>query len=114
MYCDPYLWMKRARIPFSSLGRMSGATVVLRMLDFFSIPRAHGGCVVLLLAHPGLNLLSRHFPPSKVNALLLADVSRAPPPQFSHDDVFMMGTSEPYETEEKELYDLIDLASFLE
>jgi hypothetical protein len=83
------------------------------MLDFFNIPRLQGDCVVLLLVHPGLNLLGRYFPPSKVNDLLLADVSRTRT-LSSHEDVYMMGIEESYDMEEIEAYDLIDLASFLE
>lgn len=85
----------------------------LRFIDFLSIPRHSGDCVVLLLMHPGLNLLGRYFPPSKVNELLLADVSRARP-SSSHGDIYMMGVEEPDMNEELEAFDVMDLASFLE
>ena len=82
------------------------------MIDFFGISKPNGDCVVLLLMHPGLNLLGRYFPPSKVNDLLLADVSRTRP-SSSHGDVYMMGIEEP-EIEEMEPMEIMDLASFLE
>ncbi len=63
------------------------------MIDLLTIPRDHGDVVVLLLVQPGLNLLGRYLPPSKVNELLLADVSRARHVP-SHGDVFMMDINE--------------------
>lgn len=83
------------------------------MIDFFSIPKNNGDCVVLLLVHPGLNLLGRYFPPLKVNSLLLADVSRVRPPS-SHGDVYMMGQEEPDYIEEMEPMEVMDLATFVE
>ncbi|KAI0078477.1 histidine kinase [Panus rudis PR-1116 ss-1] len=87
--------------------------VALHMIDFFSIPKSNGDCVVLLLAHPGLNLLGRYFPPTKVNELLLADVQRTKPSP-SHGDIYMMGIDEPEPLEEMDPLDVMDLASFLE
>lgn len=84
-----------------------------RLIDFMSFPKESGDCVVLLLMHPGLNLLGRYFPPSKVNDLLLADISRARP-SSSHNDVYMTGVEEPVVPEELEAFDIMDLASFLE
>ena len=91
---------------------VDSASIALRMIDFFTIPKPNGDCVVLLLMHPGLNLLGRYFPPAKVNDLLLADASRARP-SSSHGDVYMMGVEEP-EIEEMEPMEVMDLASFLE
>ena len=82
------------------------------MIDYLTIPREHGDCVVLVVAHPGLNLLGRYLPPSKVNDLLLPDFSRIQSTS-SHGDVHMMGTEEP-EIDEMESFDIMDLASFLE
>lgn len=87
--------------------------ITLRMIDFFSISRQNGDCVVLLLVHPGLNVLGRYFPPSKVNDLLLADISRARM-SSSHGDVYMMGVEEPDMIEDMEPMEIMDLASFLE
>jgi len=87
--------------------------IALRMIDFFSVPKSNGDCVVLLLVHPGLNLLGRYFPPLKVNDLLLADVSRTRP-SSSHADVYMMGIEEPDPVEDMDPMDVMDLASFLE
>ncbi|KAI0793300.1 histidine kinase [Abortiporus biennis] len=99
------------------LERMSSSpecmSVSLRMIDFFSIPKSNGDVVVLLLAHPGLNLLGRYFPPSKVNDLLLADISRTRP-SSSHGDIYMMGIEEPDIVEDIDPLDVMDLASFIE
>ena len=90
-----------------------GNTIALRMLDFLKIPQEYGDCVVLILAHPGLNLLGRYLPPYKANDLLLSDVSRVRPAS-SHGDVYMMGVEEPDVVDEMEAFDIMDLASFLE
>lgn len=99
------------------LGRMSSSTnsysSVLRVIDFFKIPRDDGDCVVLLLVHPGLNLLGHYLPPLKINDLLLADISRVRPVS-THGDVHMMGIEEHDMAEEVEALDIMDLASFLE
>ncbi|EPS99596.1 hypothetical protein FOMPIDRAFT_1147208 [Fomitopsis schrenkii] len=99
------------------LERMSttpeSSSTTLRLVDFFSIPRSNGDCVVLLLNHPGLNVLGRYFPSHKVNDLLLGDISRTRPPP-SHTDILMMGMEEPYTVEEMEAIEIMDLASFLE
>jgi serine/threonine protein kinase len=99
------------------LGRMSSSTngysSVLRVIDFFKIPRNDGDCVVLLLVHPGLNLLGHYLPPSKINDLLLAEISRMRPVS-THGDVHMMGIEEHDMAEEVEAFDIMDLASFLE
>ena len=60
----------------------------LRLVDFLSISRSNGDCVVLLLAHPGPNLLGRYLPLSRINALLLAEPSLLHP-SVSQGDVFM-------------------------
>ncbi|CAA7259981.1 unnamed protein product [Cyclocybe aegerita] len=104
---------REAHILGSMSGSPEGYSTTLRMIDYFKIPRESGDCVVLLLVHPGLNLLGRYLPPSKVNDLLLADVSRARPTS-SHNDIYMMGIEEPSLTEEMEAFDIMDLASFLE
>ncbi|PPQ67388.1 hypothetical protein CVT25_005967 [Psilocybe cyanescens] len=99
------------------LGRMAssseGHSTALRMIDFLKIPRDNGDCVVLLLVHPGLNLLGRYLPPSKVNDLLVSDISR-PKSIPTHGDVYMSGLEEPDLASEMEAFDIMDLASFLE
>ena len=99
------------------LERMSGnidsSNVALRMIDFFSIPRANGDCVVLLLVHPGHNILGRYFPPAKVNDLLLADMSRSRTPP-EHGDAYMANVDEPELEADMEPIEVMDLASFLE
>lgn len=93
----------------ASLDRSS---TTLRMIEFFKIPRESGDCVVLLLVHPGLNLLGRYLPPSKVNDLLLADISRVR--SASHVDAYMSSIEDTDVAEEMEAFDIMDLASFLE
>jgi hypothetical protein len=85
----------------------------LRMIDIFNIPPDNGDCVVLLLVHPGLNILGRYLPASKINDLLLADDSHARPAS-SHEDIYMRGIEESDIMEESEAFDIMDLASFLE
>ncbi|GJE87861.1 histidine kinase [Phanerochaete sordida] len=104
---------REAHILERMAGSVDSSNVALRMIDFFNIPKANGDCVVLLLVHPGLNLLGRYFPPLKVNDLLLADVSRARP-STSHGDVYMMGVDEADAIEDMEPMEVMDLASFLE
>ncbi|TFK57700.1 histidine kinase [Heliocybe sulcata] len=98
------------------LGRLAAApeasSTCLNLIDYFSVPRDKGDCVVLLLVHPGFNVLGRYFPPSRVNDLLLAEQKR-PRPSTSQGDIYMMGMEEP-ELEEMEAFDVMDLASFLE
>ncbi|KAJ7922998.1 hypothetical protein B0H13DRAFT_1981220 [Mycena leptocephala] len=99
------------------LGRLvttsDGSRHALRILEFFNIPRDSGDVVVLLLGHPGLNLLGRYLPPSKINDLLLPDLSRARP-SSSHGDAYMMEIEEPDLLDGVGGFDIMDLASFLE
>ncbi|KAF8272384.1 histidine kinase [Lactarius quietus] len=85
-------------------------STTLFLVDFISISRSNGDCVVLLLAHPGPNLLGRYLPLSRINALLLAEppLSRV---SASQGDVFM---SEIGEGGDVENTDTMDLATFLE
>ncbi|KAH9927462.1 histidine kinase [Epithele typhae] len=89
------------------------SSTILQMIDFFTIPKTNGDCVVLLLFHPGLNVLGRYFPPAKVNDLLLGDISRAGPASGNRD-ILMTGVEEPYAMEEMEAIEIMDLATFLE
>lgn len=91
----------------------NGYSTTLRMMDYLKIPREHGDCVVLILGHPGLNLLGRYFPPPKINDLLLAEDTRVRPTS-SHGDVFMMSVDELEMIEVPDTFDIMDLASFLE
>lgn len=90
-----------------------GSSTVLRFIDFFKIPREHGDCVVLLVAHPGPNLLGRYLPPSKVNDLLLADMGHSRSTTML-GDLPMHNFEENDLTDEMEPFDIMDLASFLE
>ena len=85
----------------------------IRIIDFLTFPRESGDCVVLLLAHPGLNLLGRYFPPRKVNDILLADTSGAHS-NNSSGDIHMLGLDEAETHDEMEVFDVMDLASFIE
>lgn len=82
----------------------------LRLIEFFTIPRSQGDCVVLLLVHPGTNSLGRYYPPAKVNDILLGDMSRGR--ALSHEDMYMMDESDMVEG--VEACDMMDLATFLE
>jgi hypothetical protein len=90
-----------------------GYNTTLRMIEFCNIAREYGDCVVLLLVHPGINILGRYLPPSKVNDLLLADVTRTGS-AASHGDVSMVGNEDSHLTDQMEAFDIMDLASFLE
>jgi hypothetical protein len=90
-----------------------GYDTTLRMIEFCDIAREYGDCVVLLLVHPGINILGRYLPPSKVNDLLLADVTRTEP-AAPHTDVSMIGNEDSDLSDQTEAFDIMDLASFLE
>ncbi|KAF9072703.1 dual-domain HisK/Mak2 protein kinase [Rhodocollybia butyracea] len=84
----------------------------MRLIEQLTIPRDHGDVVVLILVHPGLNLLGRYLPPSKVNDLLLASNAFRNNP--SHGDVFMMDIDDSNIEQAMEAFDVVDLATFLE
>jgi hypothetical protein len=89
------------------------SSTTLLLIDLISISRVNGDCVVLLLAHPGPNLLGRYLPLSRINALLLAEppLSRLSSPQ---GDVFMNELGEGGALRDVESTDMMDLATFLE
>ena len=99
-----------------SLTRMAvstdGYSTTLRVIDFLEIPAEYGDAVVLVVMHPGLNLLGRYLPAKKVNDLLLADVWHVPAAS-PLTDVYMRSVDEP-EWNEARAFDIMDLASFLE
>lgn len=80
----------------------------IRMIEFFTLPRGNGDCVVLLLSHPGPNLLGRYLPRSKVNDLLLAEHVNVKRP-LPVEDIYMH-----VDELEIEQADTMDLATFLE
>ena len=88
-------------------------STTLPLIDLISISRSNGDCVVLLLAHPGPNLLGRYLPLSRINALLLAEppMLRLSSPQ---SDVFMSEVAEGGAFRDVENTDTMDLATFLE
>ncbi len=88
-------------------------STTLRLVDFISISRMNGDCVVLLLAHPGPNMLGRYLPLSRINALLLAE---PPQPRLSTSqvDAFMGEIGEGSSLRDVESTDTMDLATFLE
>lgn len=100
------------------LGQIAAASeaisTTLRLIDYFTIPKANGHCVVLLLSHPGVNTLSRYFPQSTVNDLLFADESRKVP-LSAHGDICIADTEES-EVEELGILEghIMDLTTFLE
>ncbi|KAA1468392.1 histidine kinase [Dentipellis sp. KUC8613] len=99
------------------LGRMHASPeslrTMLRLIDFFSISQADGDAVVLLLVHPGPNMLGRYLPRSKVNDLLLAEPSRTLP-STSHGDIFMGDMENNAYEGDPDSTDTMDLATFLE
>lgn len=101
-------------LSFPSLSRMATSSesinTTLRLIEFFTIPRTQGDCVVLLLVHPGVNSLGRYYPTTKVNDILLGDISRVR--TLSHGDMYMMDDTDMLE--EVEACDMMDLATFLE
>ncbi|KAI0028278.1 histidine kinase [Vararia minispora EC-137] len=97
------------------------SSTIVRLIEVFTIPRTNGDCVVLLMVHPGPNQLGHHFPRSKINDLLLSDVtpsygqrpvSRGGPP--SHSVFFMEEDDTPMLPGDSENVDTMDLATFLE
>jgi hypothetical protein len=88
-------------------------STTLRLIDVISVSRSNGDCVVLLLVHPGPNLLSRYLPLSRINALLLAEppLSGVSTPQA---DVFMDDVDDDGALRDTENTDTMDLATFLE
>ncbi|KAG6919550.1 hypothetical protein DXG01_004213 [Tephrocybe rancida] len=105
------------------IAKSNGQGTALPLLENLKIPREHGDCVVLILAHPGLNLLGRYLPPSKINDLLLAEPSRIRTSTSldatvkAEDDISVTsneGLGEIKEEEEEEEVPIMDLATFLE
>ncbi|KAG5723159.1 Peroxide stress-activated histidine kinase mak2 [Termitomyces sp. T112] len=102
------------------LGRIAKSNVhatTLALLENLKIPREHGDCVVLILVHPGPNLLGRYLPPYKINDLLLAEPSRIRSSASMDGSIRTedeMSMSEGTENAEEEETPIMDLASFLE
>ncbi|KAG6857622.1 hypothetical protein H0H87_010190 [Tephrocybe sp. NHM501043] len=102
------------------LGRITKSAepgTTLTLLENLKISREHGDCVVLILAHPGFNLLGRYLPSYKINDLLLAEPSRIRTSMSldtsmkPEDDISMDGADTK---EEEEEVPIMDLASFLD
>ena len=116
---DPDRGRRSDFAPLQSLNRLSNSSessnIILRVIEFLSLPKESGDVVVLLLVHPGLNLLGRYFPPSKVNSLLLGEYTPRSRPSPFQDEMFSIGLDSPQDFEgEMEVFDVMDLASFLE
>ncbi|KAF6766466.1 dual-domain HisK/Mak2 protein kinase [Ephemerocybe angulata] len=88
---------REAHILNKLMATADGSSTMLRLIDFFKIPREHGDCVVLLIAHPGPNLLGHGRTAS-----------------LQHGDAVMHGFEEHDLHDEMEQFDIMDLASFLE
>ncbi|KAI0320977.1 histidine kinase [Amylostereum chailletii] len=89
-------------------------STTIRLIDLFFIPRANGDCLVLLLMHPGPNLLGRYLPHSRVNDLLLSDASPTHHQHSHTGDVYMDEEEIPTLPVDYENVDTMDLATFLE
>jgi hypothetical protein len=93
------------------------STTTIRLLDYFTIPRANGDSVVLLLVHPGPNQLGHHLPRSKVNDLLLSDVrkaQRSTPRGAAQSSYSVEDIDAPMLPGDTDNVDTMDLATFLE
>lgn len=97
------------------LGSLAGLSeansICLKVLDYLRIPPAHGDCFVLLLTHPGVNVLGRFLPAHKINDLLLAESVRT---RTSIDVAMLDNEGAPEVPEDGDGYDIMDLATFLE
>lgn len=80
----------------------------MRVIDLMTLPKESGDSVILLLSHPGPNLLGHYFPPLVVNELLLARSIDT----HASSDFYMVG--EPEVQDEFHVFGSMDLASFLE
>ncbi|KAJ7596782.1 dual-domain HisK/Mak2 protein kinase [Mycena floridula] len=87
-----------------------GYSSALRLIGFFSILKESGDVVVLLVDHPGTNILGRYLPETRVNNLILTDLSfrRSPSPDVHMKDIMDDGKLPD------DSCDIMDLASFLE
>lgn len=70
-----------------------------------------GDCIVLVLLHPGQNMLGRFFPPEKINDLLMG--TKPSEERMMDSDVRMSGP-DPEIDDVQETFDVMDIASFLE
>lgn len=99
-------------IEYHSLDRLSGFSeatiIVLRVIDLMTLPKESGDCVILLLSHPGPNLLGHYFPQPVVNELLLGHSTDTRP----STDVYVVGDPETQDI--FNVFGSMDLASFLE
>lgn len=66
---------------------------------------------MLLLTHPGVNVLGRFLPAHKINDLLLAESVRT---RTSIDVAMLDNEGAPEVPEDGDGYDIMDLATFLE
>jgi hypothetical protein len=89
------------------------ASIALSFIDFITIPKPNGDCVVLLVEHPGLNDLARFFPSARVNPFLLAETPVRSRPSSSYHDKYAAVTDDGAEFAFVSA-DVMDLASFLE
>lgn len=87
------------------------ANTTLKLLEALTLPPHAGDCVVLILMHPGHNALSRFFPSSRMNDLLLAGTSPQPTDEA---DMLLDPPVESKPLAESESWDAMDIATFLE
>lgn len=71
MYVDQLSFLGNTH-PKSRLTKLvTRPSAALQLIDIFNIDRENGDVLVLLLSHPGPNLLGRYFPQGRINDLLL-------------------------------------------
>ncbi|KAH8120504.1 dual-domain HisK/Mak2 protein kinase [Phellopilus nigrolimitatus] len=95
-------------------GTSEATTIAFRVVEYMTLPKESGDCVILLLSHPGPNLLGNYFPSAKVNELLLAGVSETQARLSPDRDTYVANIEESDMREEHNTFRIMDLASFLE
>ncbi|KAH8834919.1 dual-domain HisK/Mak2 protein kinase [Flagelloscypha sp. PMI_526] len=95
---------------------ISHPNTALQLIDIFHIDRENGDVLVLLLSHPGLNLLGRYFPQGQINDLLLPIYHSPPHSSISGDasTPLTAGIEGRNLEPDVENVDVMDLASFIQ
>lgn len=113
MYVDQLSFLGNTH-PKSRLTKLvTRPSAALQLIDIFNIDRENGDVLVLLLSHPGPNLLGRYFPQGRINDLLLpVHHSLNTADSAVNSSTFKESGSET--EEDAENVDVMDLASFIQ